>query len=145
MKFKPPPRFSKGFIVPDGVSARHTLVGRLYPQPRVRTQDGRDVRLDDVLGEGFAVLVRSPRAANVVPFLQDEPWSDLGARIVAIGEKPVENALLLIELGAPNPRLARYGDHVILLRPDRYVAACIPVDELQKGAERVHKLIASAA
>jgi 3-(3-hydroxy-phenyl)propionate hydroxylase len=145
MKFKPPPRFSKGFIVPDGVSARHTLVGRLYPQPRVRTQDGRDVRLDDVLGEGFAVLVRSPRAANVVPFLQDKPWSDLGARIVAIGEKPVENALLLIELGAPNPRLARYGDHVILLRPDRYVAACIPVDELQKGAERVHKLIASAA
>jgi 3-(3-hydroxy-phenyl)propionate hydroxylase len=145
MKFKPPPRFSKGFIVPDGVSARRTLVGRLYPQPRVRTQGGRDVRLDDALGEGFAVLVRSPRAANVAPLLQEKPWSDLGARVVTIGDVPLENALSLVELGTPDPRLAQYCDHVILLRPDRYVAACIPVDDLQKGAERVHKLIASTA
>jgi 3-(3-hydroxy-phenyl)propionate hydroxylase len=145
MKFKPPPRFSKGFIVPDGEGARRTLVGRLYPQPRVRTQDGRNVRLDDMLGEGFAVLVRSPRATSVVVALQARPWSDLGARIVAIGQGPVENALSVTELGTPDPRLARYGDHAILLRPDRYVAACIPGDDLQKGAERVRKLIASAA
>jgi len=145
MKFKPPPRFSKGFIVPDGVSARRTLVGRLYPQPRVRTQDGRDVRLDDLLGPGFAVLVRSPRAANMIAALQGRPWSDLGARIVAIGEGTTENAASVREIGTADPRLAQYGDHVIVLRPDRYVAACIPVDDLPKSAERVRKLVASAA
>jgi 3-(3-hydroxy-phenyl)propionate hydroxylase len=142
MKFKPPPRFSKGFIVPDGVGARRTLVGRLYPQPRVRMEDGREARLDDILGSGFAVLVRSPRAASVVPLLNEKPWSDLAPRIVVIGERAPEGAASARETGTPDPRLARYGDHAILLRPDRYVAACIPADDLQRGAERVRRLIA---
>jgi 3-(3-hydroxy-phenyl)propionate hydroxylase len=54
MRFKPPPRFAQGFVVPDGAGARHTLVGRLFPQPRVETVDGLEVLLDDMLGDGFA-------------------------------------------------------------------------------------------
>jgi hypothetical protein len=98
-----------------------------------------------LLGPGFAVLVRSPRAANMIAALQERPWSDLGARIVAIGEGTTENAASVREIGTADPRLAQYGDHVIVLRPDRYVAACIPVDDLPKSAERVRKLVASAA
>jgi hypothetical protein len=45
------------------------------------------------------------------------------------------------ELGTADPRLAPYGDHVILLRPDRYVAACIAVDELSKRAAAIGALI----
>jgi 3-(3-hydroxy-phenyl)propionate hydroxylase len=134
MKFKPPPRFADGFIVPDGVGSRHTLVGRLYPQPRVMA-DGREVLLDDILGNGFAILVRSPRAGDILPVLRAAPWSQLGARIVVIGRD-------VMERGVPNPRLARYGDHVIVLRPDRYVAACVPVDDLACRGENVAKLIA---
>ena len=137
MKFKPPPRFSQGFIVPDGMSARRTLVGRMFPQPRVLTQDRGERRLDDVLGPGFALVVRSPRAAEIVPRLRGKPWSDLGARVVTLGEGGVS------ALDAPNPRLARFADHVILLRPDRYVAACIPVRDLEKGADRVRALMES--
>ncbi|MDI1343339.1 MAG: monooxygenase, partial [Pseudolabrys sp.] len=135
MKFKPPPRFADGFIVPDGGGHKHTLVGRLYPQPHVRTGDGRDVLLDDVLGNGFSILVRSPRPDAVLPLLAGRPWSDLGARVVVLGRD-------VIELGASSPRLARYTDHVILLRPDRYVAACIAVDDAARGGEKVAALIA---
>ena len=46
------------------------------------------------------------------------------------------------ELGPANPRLAHITDHVILLRPDRYVAACIPVDDVARGGEKVAALIA---
>jgi 3-(3-hydroxy-phenyl)propionate hydroxylase len=131
MKFKPPPRFAQGFIVPDGASARHTLVGRLFPQPHVFNGDGRAVLLDELLGDGFAVLVRSARANNVLPKLAGKPWRDLDARCLVMPP----------EAGPPNPRLARFTDHVFLLRPDRYVAACIPVDELDEGAAKVAELI----
>jgi 3-(3-hydroxy-phenyl)propionate hydroxylase len=136
MKFKPPPRFAEGFIVPDGGGHRPTLVGRLYPQPHVRTADGRDVLLDDVLGDGFSILVRSQRPDDVLPQLAGKPWSDLGARVVVLGRD-------VTELGAASPRLARYTDHVILLRPDRYVAACIAVGDVARGGEKVAALIAS--
>jgi 3-(3-hydroxy-phenyl)propionate hydroxylase len=147
MKFKPPPRFSEGFILPDGAGARRTLVGRLYPQPRVRMADGRDVLLDDVLGPGFAILVRSNRAEAVLPALQAAPWRDLGARIVAMrpdsSDVNAPGVTCVRELGAAAARLARFGDHVILLRPDRYVAACVAVDDLERGAGKVRQLIAA--
>lgn len=136
MKFKPPPRFAEGFIVPDGGGHKQTLVGRLYPQPHVRTADGRDVLLDDVLGDGFSILVRSQHPDGVLPQLAGKPWSDLGARVVVLGRD-------VTELGAASPRLARYTDHVILLRPDRYVAACVKVDDVASGGEKVAALIAT--
>lgn len=126
MKFKPPPRFSDGFIVPDGIGKRHTLVGRLFPQPRIG-----DVLLDDLLGPGFALVVRSPRAEAVLPMLAGDPWRQLGARCVNMP----------LDIGGP--RLSRFHDHVFLLRPDRYVAACMRVDELAQGAEKVRQLIAA--
>jgi 3-(3-hydroxy-phenyl)propionate hydroxylase len=135
MKFKPPPRFTDGFIVPDGAGHKHTLVGRLYPQPRVIV-DGREVLLDDILGNGFAILVRSPRADDVLPALRAAPWRQLGAHIVVLGRDAIEG-------GTPNPRLAGYADHVILLRPDRYVAACVPVADVTTSEERVAKMMAA--
>lgn len=141
MKFKPPPRFAKGFIVPDGASARETLVGRMLPQPRVRSE-GKDVLLDEVLGPGFALLVKSSRAETVVPLLQDKLWRDLGARIVVMGSKAPAGAIA-VQMLSPVPRFDAYDDHVLLLRPDRYVAACVTVDELTKGGEAVGQLIAS--
>ncbi len=133
MKFKPPPRFADGFIVPDGVGHKHTLVGRLFPQPRIVAADGRDALLDDVLGDGFALVVRSARADTVLPMLAGKPWSDLGVRIVVVGRDFTELT--------GNPRLARFDDHVMLLRPDRYVAACIAIDDLAEGAKRVAGMI----
>jgi hypothetical protein len=41
-----------------------------------------------------------------------------------------------------NPRLVPFADHVVLLRPDRYVAACIAAGELDEAADRVRALLA---
>jgi 3-(3-hydroxy-phenyl)propionate hydroxylase len=133
MKFKPPPRFAKGFILPDDAGPKHTLVGRLFPQPIVRA-GAMDVLLDDVLGPGFSIVVRSPRPDAAVTLLGLKPWSDIAANIVVMGRDVGELT--------PNPRLERYNDHVILLRPDRYVVACVSLDELSEGGEKVAELIA---
>jgi 3-(3-hydroxy-phenyl)propionate hydroxylase len=148
MKFKPPPRFAKGFIVPDGESARRTLVGRMFPQPRVRMADGREVLLDEVLGPGFALLVRGPRAEAAVVKLGAAPFAALDANIAimradgAAFDAPPD-VTVVHDIGAPSPRLAELSDHVILLRPDRYVAACVKADELEAYVDSLGKLVAS--
>lgn len=148
MKFKPPPRFAKGFIVPDGKSARCTLVGRMFTQPRVRTVDGFEVLLDEVLGPGFALLVRGARGEAALPALNAAPFAALDANIVVMrpdGDTRAAPAHVSVvhHIGAPSPRIAELSDHIILLRPDRYVAACVKVDELETGAAKIGKLIAA--
>jgi 3-(3-hydroxy-phenyl)propionate hydroxylase len=148
MKFKPPPRFAKGFLVPDGESPRRTSVGRMFPQPRARTADGREVRLDDVLGPGFALLVRGPRAEAMVSALRAAPFAALNANIAVmrpegdVRDAPA-GATVVNDIGPANPRLAELTDHVLLLRPDRYVAACVKADEFEAGVAKIGKLVAS--
>ncbi len=146
MKFKPPPRFVQGFIVSDAAGAKHTLVGRMLPQPRVVTADRGEVLLDEVLGPGFAVLVHSNRPETVLDALAGPPWRDLAARIMVMrpdgNDMAVPDGVTAVRsLGVTDKRLARFNDHVLLLRPDRYVAACVAVDGLDQGAEAVAKLV----
>jgi 3-(3-hydroxy-phenyl)propionate hydroxylase len=147
MKFKPPPRFHDGFVVPDGAGARKTMVGRLLPQPRVMAVDGRETLLDDVLGGGFAALVHSNRPEAAQASLAGPPWRDLDARVVVMRpdrrlEAPAGIAAVRA-LDLPDRQFARFADHVLLLRPDRYVAACLEVGALQNGSAAVARLIAA--
>ena len=58
------------------------------------------------------------------------------------GEDLPADVTALREIGKADRRLARFNDHVILLRPDRYVAACIPIYELADGTAALGKMIA---
>jgi 3-(3-hydroxy-phenyl)propionate hydroxylase len=111
----------------------------MVPQPQIRTAEGKEMLLDDVLGPGFAVLVGAARAAQAAPLLQGKPWSDLRARVVVLGDKAPDGAVAVQPL---SPVLDAYADQVLLIRPDRYVAASVKVDELEKGGEAIRKLIA---
>ena len=130
MRFKPTPRFAQGFLLADGRGARKTMVGRLFPQPLVTLPDGREERLDGVLGQGFALLLRGDAAAS---------WRADGAGLGAISPRIVrvltQGSSLPVASGEdmsvsetdPQAFAAIPEDHVFVLRPDRYVAACIPV------------------
>ncbi len=83
MKYKPPPRFNEGFLVPDG-KGRKSLVGRLLPQPPVRTTAGQDVLLDEALGSRFVLLLRSAQPAEDFARLRQPVWDKLGAARVAL-------------------------------------------------------------
>ena len=83
MKYKPPPRFHHGFLLPDG-RGRHSVVGRLLPQPMVRTAAGTSVLLDEVLGNRFVLLLRTADPAAGFARLAHPVWDRLGARRVAL-------------------------------------------------------------
>jgi 3-(3-hydroxy-phenyl)propionate hydroxylase len=143
MKFKPPPRFATGFIVPDGKSPRETLVGKMLPQPRVRTADDTEILLDGALGPGFSLILCGPGAASAFPRLGQAPWQDLGARIVVANAAPAAGVTSVHETGQGDATLAAFDGLAVLVRPDRYIAACAPLGDMAALGEKVRTLIAS--
>jgi 3-(3-hydroxy-phenyl)propionate hydroxylase len=98
MKYKPKPHYGGGWVVGE---AGPGLRGRMFPQPTVE-KDGAPVLLDELLGRDFAVL-------------------EIEGEMIAIdGETHVRDAS-----GAIRGVLDTAGVRGVILRPDRYVAACI--------------------
>lgn len=143
MRFKPSPRFVDGFLVPDGRNARKTLVGRLFPQPQVLLADGQSVPLDNVLGNGFSIVMRSGNT-GIMP-VTDSALSSLKPKtIMIVGDgsslRPPASGIVVSEKNAQDWSEIP-PDHVFLLRPDRYVMACIPVDEWHGGSSKIASLV----
>lgn len=149
MKYKPAPRFNAGFLVPDGKGSA-SLVGRLLPQPMVRVAGGRDVKLDEVLGNRFVLLVRSARPAEDLARLRQPVWEELGTARVALLPagtplRAVEGAEAAVETtDALTTALAEYSGFALLLRPDHYVAAAIPLNDADRGTSAVSHLLAAS-
>jgi 3-(3-hydroxy-phenyl)propionate hydroxylase len=100
------PPLRRGPLVERQGRAGRRLAGTLLPQPTV-TVDGARVRLDDVLGCGWAVLT----AGGPLPVLPGVP----APRVLRIGDGPGELA------SAELDRWLRGSS--VLVRPDRIVAA----------------------
>ncbi|WP_175851656.1 bifunctional 3-(3-hydroxy-phenyl)propionate/3-hydroxycinnamic acid hydroxylase [Burkholderia cepacia] len=113
-----------------------TPVGRMFIQPRVRLVDGSIVRLDDAIGNRFAIVGwgtdptfgLTPEARRI--------WNALGGCFVIAKPDP-QLAFQddvpddVIAVGDVDSRLrdwfARVPESVVLLRPDRFVAGmCSP-------------------
>ena len=153
MKYKPPPRFKQGFLVPDG-NGRRSLVGRLLPQPAVRLADGREVLLDEVIGPRFALLMRGADAPRLLDGLQHAFWDELGAVRIAVlpaGASAADasgptDVLIVTEadtqlVGATAP----YPTCALLLRPDHYVAAAVPAADPDAAERIIAALVSSGA
>ena len=126
-RFKPKPMVKAGFL--SSKPAAKSPVGRMVPQPRVATADGAQVRFDDVLGDGFAVvgLGRSPR--DLLPPAALAAWEALGARFVtvrSVHDGPAADTDVIDYDDVLLPWGRRYGSRVLALRPDRFVAASDP-------------------
>ncbi|MFF1604761.1 bifunctional 3-(3-hydroxy-phenyl)propionate/3-hydroxycinnamic acid hydroxylase [Streptomyces mirabilis] len=88
------------------------LAGTFGPQPWVR-HDGRRVRLDDVLGDSFAVLTAVPPTAQMTAVA-----TALGAPMIRVDD--------LGDDGTLAGWLARGRADAVLLRPDRVVMDTVP-------------------
>ncbi|MFH8572485.1 bifunctional 3-(3-hydroxy-phenyl)propionate/3-hydroxycinnamic acid hydroxylase [Streptomyces sp. NPDC017993] len=99
-------------LPPGPLVRRSRLAGTLCPQPWV-TVDGGRTRLDDVLGDSFAVLTAVPLAPSLCALVEA-----LGARIVDV-RKTGDDGTLAAWLRSGRADAA-------LLRPDRVVLDVLP-------------------
>jgi 3-(3-hydroxy-phenyl)propionate hydroxylase len=147
MKYKPAPKFQTGFLVPD--RKRATLVGRLFPQPAIAMSDGATTLLDEAIGNRFALLAYTKNPAAAFAGFTQDVWKDLGAIRIAIVPPGhgIESVPGVTVVGAKDNAFRRtfapYRDHVLLLRPDHYVAASIPLSDVDGGARTVAALLAA--
>jgi 3-(3-hydroxy-phenyl)propionate hydroxylase len=145
MKYKPKPRFKSGFLLPAG-KARQELVGRLLPQPEI-VVDGRRKLLDETIGHGFVLLVRGEQAPASFAKLRQPIWDRLGVARVAMlpagsFASVVEDVCIVSETDQTLAEtLKSVPDCALLLRPDRYVAAIIPLADPQPVVAALEKLL----
>ncbi|MFB7370736.1 bifunctional 3-(3-hydroxy-phenyl)propionate/3-hydroxycinnamic acid hydroxylase [Streptomyces sp. NPDC056222] len=118
------PALVRGALVQHGRLSGRRLAGTLVPQPWVTT-DGERARLDDVLGDSFAVLSAVPPAPVVRAVAQA-----LGARIIHLYASGVVDAdpgeTVVVDDGTLAAWLRAGRADAVLLRPDRVVMTTAP-------------------
>jgi 3-(3-hydroxy-phenyl)propionate hydroxylase len=160
MKYKPKPFYRSGFLYP---TEEPKLVGRMLPQPlveTVETTDGQRVLLDERLGDGCRLIAFGPDAETR---LEEACRLDFGLRVLrplAIlpsiynptpnrnsSPYPNPNPGLSPELevvrdvnGTMNAFVPDGRTAVMLLRPDRYIAAAT-CRSLAEMADRTRGLL----
>lgn len=125
MKYKPKPKFDRGFMQPDDIGKRHTLVGRMLAQPEVQAAGGEKVLLDDLLGGGFALLGLEVSPQDLRRTLADPAIAALAPACVVLNPTapPCDGTAGIAALPTYPSEFERYRGRVLLVRPDRYVAA----------------------
>lgn len=153
MKFKPMPRYDRGFVAGGGARGLHPAIGRMFMQPVIE-RNGRREKFDEALGPWFAVV-----GLNVDPTagLSAEAlawWRSLGARFVQVdgarsgpargmaNDSPSGADVRVedVEGAFRDHRLDRARDEIVVLRPDRYVAAVCDRDGLERVTAELREL-----
>lgn len=142
-KFKPKAIITSGLIhrerpeVVDG-----DLVGRLFIQPFIEDAGGRRVRFDDVLGPWYAVIgYRVNPAAGLSPETRAF-WERLETRFIQVSrsrsgygrDRPLtaEGAVSVEDVdNTLGEWFAKARDNIVIVRPDRFVAAITTPERLE--------------
>jgi 3-(3-hydroxy-phenyl)propionate hydroxylase len=117
-------RFEHGWVT--GTPGRRNALGRMIPQPTVFDRQGREGLLDDVVGNGFVVLGLDVDPRSVMTASQQEAWTRLGARFRTVrstfaNDNGVDD--VVDATGVLARWMSGYGARVVVVRPDRFVAA----------------------
>jgi 3-(3-hydroxy-phenyl)propionate hydroxylase len=146
MKYKPKPRFDSGFLGRDIKHKAPPLIGRLFPQPKVRCGD-RESLLDEFLGNGFALLSLPQTPPSLFDRIPADLWRSLGLQRVAIrapGDStpaPAGVTGVVDVEGEFSHSMRHMPQGLTLIRPDRYVAAFLSAGNLEEGIRAVDELI----
>lgn len=124
------PRMVSGVLDPQ--PAAGSPVGQLFPQPMVVTGAGGGIPLDEVLGDGFAVVAGPDISAHLAPEIC-AAWECLRPRFVQVlpGSESDESAVDYTIVSDAEGRLVDWlREHgTAVVRPDRHVYGVARCDE----------------
>ena len=144
MRFKPMPQYSRGaLIVP---SEKGSPVGKMFIQPKVLTDAGATVLLDEVIGENFAFIAWGCDPTWGLTTAQIAQWKTLGTRFIQVLpdvqlRAPSDAGNDVSRVGDSTGRLrewfARGSSSIALLRPDRFLAGLATPQTLGKACNEL--------
>ena len=125
-RFKPHLRYPAGAF--DESRDRHKA-GHTFPQPTVRTSEGRLRPLDDFLGSGWAIIGREIDPQAHLRVADQQLWASLGARFITIcapGHRPgsvTPGTTVVEDLDGHALEFFNGPGEFAVVRPDRIVFA----------------------
>ncbi|MGP5177834.1 bifunctional 3-(3-hydroxy-phenyl)propionate/3-hydroxycinnamic acid hydroxylase [Psychrobacter aquimaris] len=149
MKFKPMPVYADGIVIHKR-SIKQSLIGKMFIQPNVYLKnDDNAHKLDEILGNSFAILSWECDAANKMSDNTKQQWQSIGARFIKVVPK---ERLRAIEISETADELV-IGDDLdirtwlgqrdnistVFIRPDRFVAATCNAQELNTVSEELFR------
>jgi 3-(3-hydroxy-phenyl)propionate hydroxylase len=158
MRIKPRSRLRQGLLLSRFNRASRRYAGRMLPQPVVQDEQGKHLLLDEVLGNGFALLRLHSHPRQAFAALAAEPWHELGVRFVCIcprGEQDNSfHAATEAEMAGPEAGFVVAWDsegriedflrhderHYLLVRPDRYILGAFSEDEATQFAGALRQI-----
>ncbi|KAA0875636.1 bifunctional 3-(3-hydroxy-phenyl)propionate/3-hydroxycinnamic acid hydroxylase [Nitrincola tapanii] len=152
MRFKPMPQYEQGVLVKPEMKVEKNPVGRLFIQPKVRTEAGEVCLLDDVIGSNFAIIAWGTQPTWGMSAEQVAFWKRLGTRFIQVVPSvqmavSVELPEDVIRVGDEQGRLKEwfgsYPASVAVIRPDRFVAAITLPQTLESTCTRLSQVLAA--
>lgn len=131
MRFKPMPQYAAGVLVAATPEMKNSPVGRMFIQPKVLTEAGKEVLLDEVIGSNFAIIAWGCDPTWGLSAEQIALWRNLGTCFIQVlpdvqlkAEREVGEGV--IRIGDSSGRLkawfGRYPASIAVVRPDRFLA-----------------------
>jgi 3-(3-hydroxy-phenyl)propionate hydroxylase len=157
MRFKPMPRYDHGAVVHDQPRRPDSPAGTLFIQPRVDTRTATDLRLDDVIGTGFAVLAWNNNPRSLLGEEAFARWKALGASFIAVRPSTQlhwtppgaedDPAITIVgdRSGTLKSWFDRHTESVLFLRPDRCIAAACIAQRAPEVSTRLFDVLALTA
>lgn len=131
MRFKPMPQYHEGMLIPN--TQKNSPVGKMFIQPKVQLVTGEHVLLDEVIGNDFAILAWGVDPQWGLSAASMQQWKKLGVKFIQVlpaiqlqneKRKQYDGVICVGDIGTEiRTWFGRTNDSMVILRPDRFVAA----------------------
>lgn len=144
MRFKPMPQYHDGVLIQNKL--KNSPVGKMFIQPKVELVSGEQVLLDEIIGNDFAILAWGVDPQWGLSETSLQQWKKLGVKFIQVlpaiqlqneKRKQYDGVICVGDIGTDiRTWFGRTNDSMVILRPDRFVAAlAIPqsVDQISQA------------
>ncbi len=146
MRYVPRPFLKQGLLVqnPEGDDG---ITGRILPRFGVIEKNGQPTSIDEIAGSWFALIGLNVSFSHLQNALHLVPWKHLQPSVVALTSRGIldegnsSNSLACDDRG--QQLLTRHAGKIIVLRPDRCVAGCIPENNFENFSDKFAELLGS--
>lgn len=147
MRFKPMPKYNDGALLADG--KKESPIGKMFIQPHVKLESGEKVLLDDIIGNDFAIIAWGVDPQWGINDANMQVWKNLGVKFIQIipevqfgneNRKKFEGVITLGDIGTDiRTWFGKTSESVVILRPDRFVAALAIPQTLDQVSQQLFK------